>query len=119
MTTIFKSARPGPGVVLCRVDELSDPGSKGFRFREGDSMFAGFVVRKAGKIMGYVDSCPHAGWPLGRIDGTFLTAEKDFIYCAGHGALFRPENGLCVAGPGGGALLRWPVTVEGDLVVTA
>jgi nitrite reductase/ring-hydroxylating ferredoxin subunit len=27
-------------------------------------VFAGFVVRKGEGVVGYVDSCPHAGWPL-------------------------------------------------------
>lgn len=116
MTTIHKSARPGPGVFLCRLDELADPGSRGFRFREGDALFAGFVVLKDGVLKGWVDACPHAGWPLGRIDGGFLTRENDYIYCAGHGALFRITDGRCVAGPGGGPLAPWPVeVVEGEV----
>lgn len=112
-------ARPGPGVFLCRLEELADPGSRGFRFRAQDKLFAGFVVRKGGEVKGWVDSCPHAGWPLGRIDGGFLTRENDFIYCAGHGALFRLGDGACVAGPGGGPLTPWAVEVVGDEVRTA
>ena len=119
MTTILGSARPQPGTFLCRLDELADPGSKGFRFRAGDAMFAGFLVLKDGVLKGWVDACPHAGWPLGRIDGGFLTRENDFIYCAGHGALFRVQDGRCMAGPGGGPLTPWPVEVVDGLVMTA
>ncbi len=119
MTTIVGSARPQPGTFLCRLDELSDPGSKGFRFRVGERMFAGFVVLKDGELKGYVDACPHAGWPLGRLDGGFLTRENDYIYCAGHGALFRITDGRCMAGPGGGPLERWPVEMVGAEVRVA
>jgi nitrite reductase/ring-hydroxylating ferredoxin subunit len=112
-------ARPPAGVVLCRLDEIADPGAKGFRFREGEAEFAGFVVRWGGGVIGYVDSCPHAGWPLALFD-RYLTREKDLILCAGHGALFRPGDGECVAGPcAGDRLSPWPVVVDGEVLVTA
>jgi hypothetical protein len=50
-------------------------------------------------VVGYVDSCPHAGWPLAGPNGRFLTRENDLILCAGHAALFRIEDGAMVAGP--------------------
>jgi nitrite reductase/ring-hydroxylating ferredoxin subunit len=36
----------------------------------------------------------------------FLTAAREFIVCASHGALFAPDSGLCVAGPCVGRRLR-------------
>ena len=50
------SARPPAGTRLCRLDEIGDPGAKGFRFREGEAVFSGFVVRRGGMVAGYVDS---------------------------------------------------------------
>ena len=38
-------ARPAAGLRLCAVADLADPGARGFRFRAGDRLFAGFVVR--------------------------------------------------------------------------
>lgn len=110
-------ARPGAGVALCRLEELADPGSKGFRFRAESKLFAGFVVRLGDEVRGYVDSCPHAGWPLAGWDDRYLTREGDLILCGGHAALFRPLDGVCVAGPCGGTRLTpWPVTVvDGEL----
>lgn len=112
-------ARPKPGEVLCPLDEVPEPGARGFRFREGEAMFAGFVVRKDGAVHGYVDSCPHAGWPLAGFAGRFLTRENDLILCGGHAALFRIEDGACVAGPcPGDRLTPWPVEVrDGRIVV--
>ena len=57
-------ARPAAGVRLCALDEIKDPGGKSFRFRDGSRMFAGFVIRQGDAAQGFVDSCPHAGWPL-------------------------------------------------------
>ena len=92
-------ARPGPGVALCALADLADPGSKGFRFREGGKMFAGFVVQVGGQIRGYVDSCPHAGWPLAAWDDRYLTREGELILCGGHAALFRRSTASASPAP--------------------
>lgn len=113
-------ARPASGTVLCALDEIPSPGSKGFRFREGEALFAGFVVRQGETLVGYVDSCPHAGWPLAGFAGRYLTRENDYILCAGHGALFKIEGGACVAGPcPGEALTPWPVAIRDGQIVVA
>jgi nitrite reductase/ring-hydroxylating ferredoxin subunit len=114
------TAAPAPGTRLCALSDIPDPGARGFDFRDGDQRFAGFVVRRGGQVFGYVDSCPHAGWPLAPIGDRYLTREKDLILCGGHGALFRIEDGWCLAGPcAGGRLTPWPVRVEGDDIVVA
>lgn len=111
--------RPAPGVRLCALAEIADPGSKGFRFRAEDRLFAGFVVRAGAAVSGFVDSCPHAGWPLAAFDDRYLTRDGQRILCSGHGALFGLD-GVCVAGPCVGASLRrWPVAVRDGWVFTA
>lgn len=113
-------ARPPAGTALCAVADLADPGSKGFRFREDSKMFAGFVVRLGEEVRGYVDSCPHAGWPLAAWDDRYLTREGDLILCGGHAALFRPLDGVCIAGPcADERLTPWPITVVNGQVFTA
>jgi nitrite reductase/ring-hydroxylating ferredoxin subunit len=112
-------ARPVAGVRLCALAEIADPGGKSFRFREGDRMFAGFVLRQGGAVQGFVDSCPHAGWPLAPLDDRYLTRDNRHILCAGHGALFTLD-GLCVAGPcHGERIAAWPVETRDDEVWTA
>lgn len=104
---------------LCALAEIGDPGGKSFRFRDGSRLFAGFVIRRGGAATGFVDSCPHAGWPLAQLDDRYLTRDKRFILCAGHGALFE-LSGRCVAGPCmGERLAPWAVEVRGDEVFTA
>ncbi len=82
-------------VFLCHLDDLSDDDSRGFELPEGNF----FAVRKDGGIYVYVNSCPHIGVPLEWQPDQFLDCEKSLIQCATHGALFRIENGECVAGP--------------------
>ena len=112
-------AKPAPGTPLCQLDELADPGAKGFRFRQGDALFAGFVVRKGDEVRGFVDACPHTGQPLSLFGDRYLTRDGKKLLCTGHGALFRPEDGACTAGPcEGESLAEWPVVVrDGEVTV--
>jgi nitrite reductase/ring-hydroxylating ferredoxin subunit len=99
--------------------DIADPGARGFRFREDARLFAGFVVRAGETVAGYVDSCPHAGWPLAAMDDRYLTRSGQHILCSGHGALFD-LNGTCVTGPClGERLTEWTVELrDGDVFTT-
>lgn len=87
--------------VLCRLDELTDPGSKGFEL-QGQLLFA---VRQGRQVFVYQNRCPHRGIPLEWVKDQFLDHSGRLIQCASHGALFLPESGECVAGPCSGASL--------------
>ena len=107
------------GVTLCALADLPDPGARNFVLQIGEAYFHGFVVRKDGAVRGYVDRCPHMGLPLAKRLDDYLTDSGDLIECDWHGALFRPEDGMCVAGPCAGQRLRaWPVEVVGGRVRT-
>jgi nitrite reductase/ring-hydroxylating ferredoxin subunit len=113
-------AQPAPGTLLCRLDDLADPGARGFYFRADDMLFHGFIVRRAGEVFGYIDRCPHAGTPLAAVGDRYLTREGDLILCGTHGALFRPESGLCIGGPcAGQSLTPWPIRMEAGQILTA
>ena len=113
-------ARPAPGLKLCDLSEVADPGARGFRFRNGEAQFAAFIVHREGRVFGYVDSCPHAGWPLAMVDDRYFNRTGRYLLCAGHGALFEPDSGACVAGPCSGERLEpWPVTVQNGAILTA
>lgn len=86
----------GPGTALCRLDEIPDPGGKGFRVGRRERFF---VIRRSDEIFAYVNLCPHQGTPLDWKPDTFLTWDKSLIQCATHGAVFNIGDGVCVAGP--------------------
>lgn len=72
-----------------------------------------FAVRRDGRVHGYVNRCPHVGTPLDWIEHEFLDRNGRHIVCATHGARFRIEDGVCVAGPcQGDELEPWPVAVR-------
>lgn len=110
---------PG-GVRLYPFAALPDPGARAFVLEIGTARFHGFVVRRGADVYGYVDRCPHAGYPLAQVLDQYLTPGGDAIVCSWHGALFRVEDGACLGGPCNGARLRtWPVRVELGMIVTA
>lgn len=112
-------ARPPAGVRLCALAEIEDPGARGFRFREDTRLFAGFVVRKGPILAGYVDQCPHAGWPLASFGDRYLTRTGNHILCAGHGALFNLTGEGATSPCIGEHLTPWPVEVRDGEVFTA
>ena len=113
MTDITRSR-----TVLCRLDELDDPGSRGIVVTLDGQPHDVFVVRQGAQVFGYLNSCPHTGGPLDWVPGQFLNLGKDYIQCATHDALFQLHDGECVAGPcKGDRLAAVPVSIEAGVVV--
>jgi len=84
---------------LCRIDDLPDPGARGFSVRGGGGTIDIVVVRRDGRYHGYINACPHIGTPLEFLPDRFLTRDGTEILCSTHGARFEIATGLCVAGP--------------------
>jgi nitrite reductase/ring-hydroxylating ferredoxin subunit len=104
--------------VICALNELADPGARGFTRGAGDWPLRGFVVRHGGIVRAYVNHCPHAGFQLNWQPDGFLAPLAPLVRCAMHGALFDIETGTCVSGPCTGDRLRaLAVRVEHGYVV--
>lgn len=88
-------------LLLCRLEDLADPGSRGFTL--GNRQL--FAVRQGQRVFVYLNRCPHRDIPLEWVPDKFLDASGRLIQCASHGALFIPESGECIAGPCEGAAL--------------
>ena len=104
--------------VVCRLDELDDPDSRGMTVTQGGQLHDVFVVRQDGQVFGYRNSCPHTGGPLDWVPDRFLNLDRDYIQCATHDALFRLHDGACVVGPcKGDSLAAVPVIIEAGEVI--
>lgn len=113
-------ARPAAGTVLCALGDVAHNAAKGFVFRDGQSLFMGFVIREGEQVKGYVDSCPHAGSPLASWPDRYLTRDGKFIICQAHGALFLKADGECISGPCTGEHLEpWSVAVADGHIVAS
>jgi nitrite reductase/ring-hydroxylating ferredoxin subunit len=103
--------------AVCRLDDIEDPGSKGMTVSSPAGLQDIFIVRRGGDAHGYLNSCPHTGAPLDWTPDRFLDLDGRYIQCAMHGALFRIEDGHCIAGPcNGDRLTRVPVRIEAGVV---
>lgn len=94
------------GTEICALDDLDDPGARGFTLGQGKTRRDIFLVRKDGAVFAYLNRCPHANQPLDARPGRFLTQDETRIICGGHAALFRIEDGLCTSGPCAGEHLE-------------
>jgi nitrite reductase/ring-hydroxylating ferredoxin subunit len=80
---------------LIKSSKLKEGQSKGF-IVGGTNLF---IVRHQGKVVAYLNSCPHRKIPLQCLPNQFLDFDKQFIRCSNHAALFTIEHGLCISGP--------------------
>lgn len=113
------SATPA-GVKLGPLDLIADGSARNFVLELRAGRFHGFVVRRGGGVVGYVDRCPHMGLPLAQKLDDYLSGDGSLISCDWHGALFDIASGVCVGGPCPGARLTpWPVSVTDGMIVTA
>jgi nitrite reductase/ring-hydroxylating ferredoxin subunit len=105
------------GAVVCRLEDIEDPGSKGVTVSLSNRPQDIFIVRQGVDVYGYLNHCPHTGAPLDWTPDRFLDLDGRHIQCAMHGALFRIEDGRCIAGPcNGDRLTPVPVKVESGVV---
>ena len=91
---------------VCSLEELDDPGSRGFSIEANGETIEAFVVQRDGQVFAYRNSCPHTGATLDWVEHQFLDLDRAFIQCAVHDARFEMETGLCVAGPCPGESLQ-------------
>jgi nitrite reductase/ring-hydroxylating ferredoxin subunit len=98
--------------VICAAAELTD-GGPGVRFQvswQGQPT-PGFAVRFRGRVYAFLNQCGHVPVELDWQEGHFFDAERVYLMCSTHGALYDPVTGACVGGRCNGRGLT-PLPVE-------
>ena len=86
-------------ITLCRLEEITEGGSKGLWPDWRDRALV-FAVRQGDQVHVYRNICPHYGQSrLGWKKDSFLNGDGTRIICAAHGALFGISDGVCTLGP--------------------
>lgn len=85
-------------VFLCPQDSLVEGGSRGFD-PCGTGRDTLLVVRWQGVLSAWRNRCPHLDVTMQYRKDRFMSGDGQHIVCFAHGALFRPDTGLCVLGP--------------------
>lgn len=101
-----------PAVVVCALAEIADGQARGFSVGEGPARREVLVARRGMAVFAYDNRCPHRGTPLDWAPDRFMSLDGQHLQCATHGARFRVEDGMCVAGPCRGV----PLTSLGAVV---
>jgi nitrite reductase/ring-hydroxylating ferredoxin subunit len=95
------AARPAP-LPLCAGEALIEKGNAFvfdvLHFREPARAF---VLRFEGRIVAYLNRCLHVPTEMDWQEGVFLDADREFIMCSIHGAVYEPSSGRCAGGPCG------------------
>jgi nitrite reductase/ring-hydroxylating ferredoxin subunit len=104
--------------VICHSADLQD-GGKGVRFHvewHGRKTPA-FVVRFHGKAQAFLNQCGHVPVELDWLEGEFFDAERVYLVCSTHGALYDPAKGTCITGRcNGRGLTALPVEERDNLI---
>lgn len=102
---------------LCNAHDLADGATLSLDVGQRFNGYKLMLIRNGLVVHAFVNSCPHTGAPLDFPEGNFLTAEKDYIQCKIHGALFTRDTGGCVSGPcSGQSLKQVPIEViDGEI----
>lgn len=107
-------------VQLCTLSQLAPTGCREFRLGGGDWPLRGFVVRAGSEVRAYVNRCPHQLLRMNVMPDDLLTADRRYILCEMHDALFEKDSGLCIAGPClGRRLWMLPIQIDAERVLLA
>lgn len=87
---------------LCNVDEVVE----GRLLILGDGVGATLLTRVDGVVRAWSNDCPHMAFPIASRPGSAPLTGGRFIECQMHNAVFRPSDGVCVAGPCTGERLK-------------
>jgi nitrite reductase/ring-hydroxylating ferredoxin subunit len=102
-------------IFLCKLEELSgDPSTRNVILGEGEDELDIVIVQTKGARHAYINCCPHQLIPLETFPNHFLTEDKNYFVCSGHGARFQLDTGKCVYGPCLGKGLDPLATIEQD-----
>jgi nitrite reductase/ring-hydroxylating ferredoxin subunit len=109
--------RSGPFLAVPGAEGLRPGRALRFRFRREGGDEEGLLLRHGAGLAAYRNLCRHDEVSLDCGDGEFFTDDGRHLRCRVHGALYRPGDGVCVAGPcEGESLESFPVERVGGII---
>jgi nitrite reductase/ring-hydroxylating ferredoxin subunit len=104
---------PAGALPLCASAELAESGTaRVFDVLLWRRPARAFALRFEGRVVAYLNRCAHVPTEMDGTPGEFLDADRHFIVCSIHGAVYEPTTGHCIAGPCAGARLMAIAVVE-------
>jgi nitrite reductase/ring-hydroxylating ferredoxin subunit len=84
---------------LCAVAALRDGAAALVGDKNAPAHERILLVRRGERVAGFVNTCPHTGLPLDWKPDRLAIGDGAYLRCSHHGAVFRVDDGVCVAGP--------------------
>ncbi len=107
----------GEAIALCNSSDLVDRGDAvPFDVVYCGQTCRGFAVRYGAHAYAYLNRCLHVPMEMDYQPNQFFDMTGNWIICATHGAIYRPDTGECAGGPCRGKLVKIALT-ERDGVV--
>lgn len=75
-----------------------------------------FAIRYQGTVYAYLNRCAHVPMEMDYQPNRFFDSTGDWLMCATHGAVYRPQTGECRSGPCRGGLIKIELTEINELV---
>lgn len=104
-------------IPLCSSADLRNGGEAvPFDVRYCGQTCRGFAIRYAGRAYAYLNRCAHVPMEMDYQANRFFDSTGQWLMCATHGALYRPETGECRGGPCRGGLVKILLSEEDGVV---
>ncbi len=88
-----------PPQALCASADLAERGrAVSFDVLQWREPTRAFALRFEGRAVAYLNRCAHVPTEMDWQEGEFLDADKRYIMCSIHGAVYDPLSGRCVMG---------------------
>ena len=104
-------------ILMCKSTDLVD-GGEAVPF---DVMYCGrasrgFAIRFEGQAYAYLNQCAHVPMEMDYQPNRFFDSTGQWLMCATHGAIYRPQTGECRGGPCRGGLIKIALTEQNGVV---
>ena len=76
----------------------------------------GFAIRFEGQPYAYLNQCAHVPMEMDYQPNRFFDSTGQWLMCATHGAIYRPQTGECRGGPCRGGLIKIALTEQNGIV---
>jgi len=102
---------------LCNSSDLADRGAAvSFDVVYCGRTARGFAIRFEGQVYAYLNQCAHVPMEMDYQANQFFDSTGQWLMCATHGAIYRPQTGECRGGPCRGGLIKIVLTESNGVV---
>ena len=94
-------------VPLCNSGDLEEGGlAVPFDVVYGGHTCRAFAIRWKGRVHAYLNRCAHVAMEMDWQPNRFFDDSGQWLLCATHGAVYKPDTGECAGGPCRGGLVK-------------